>query len=80
MNGFFAPKRLLAGLLVLVFAVVIAQAAAAGEGIPSAQYRYDNGVWFLLQRNHPVAKAKTRQYRYHEGHWILVKPLSSSKA
>ena len=75
MDGVHAPKRLLAGLLVLVFALVIAQAAAAG--IPSGKYRYVDGAWLLQQRSHQVAKAKPRQYRYHEGQWILVKPPSS---
>ena len=76
MNGVYAPKRLLAGLLTLIFALVIAQAAAAR--IPSGEYRYHDGAWFL-QRTHPVAKVQKREYRYHEGEWIYVNPLNRSK-
>ena len=65
----------LAGLLTLIFALVIAQAAAAR--IPSGEYRYHDGAWFL-QRTHQVVKVQQRQYRYHEGEWIYVNPLNRS--
>jgi hypothetical protein len=78
MHHICAPRRLLAGLLMLVFAfAVIAQSASAA--LPRGEYRYDDGQWILQQRYHPVASPQAKQYRYHEGRWILVRSISRSK-
>ena len=56
MNGVYVPKRLFVGLLTLIFALVIAQAAAAR--IPSGEYRYHEGEWIYvnpLNRSNVVA-------------------------
>ena len=71
MHHICAPKRLLAGLLMLVFAFAVV-AQSAGAALPRGEYRYANGEW--LQK-HP----QTTQYRYHEGRWVLVTSTSRSK-
>jgi hypothetical protein len=77
MKNVHVRKRLVAGLMTFVFAVVIAQAASAG--LTRGEYRYHGGEWLKDQRYHPLAKPSTVQYRYHDGWWVRVTAKSHAK-
>ena len=76
MNHLYAPKRLLAGLMAFVFALVIAQAAAAA--VPRGEYRYHDGEW-VKARYRPLTKPSVVEYRYHNGFWVKVKSQGGKK-
>jgi hypothetical protein len=76
MNHLYAPKRLLAGLMAFVFALVIAQAAAAA--LPRGEYRYHDGEWIKGERYRPLTKPSV-EYRYHNGFWVKVTSQGGKK-
>jgi hypothetical protein len=77
MKSIHAPKRLAGGLMAFVFALVIAQAAAAA--LPRGEFRYHDGEWLKEQRYHPLATPTAVQYRYHDGRWIGITPKGHAK-